>query len=172
MRGLSLVPFILLSGAALAQEPPIAKVYACAEVEDAGQRHSCFDALVPELKASRSAMGRTTAKPQQQADAFGKSGPKPSPLTAPVKTPAEPKVATAEKEVERLSLAVKSISAGIDGKYRFTMENGQVWRQIDTEKLRNLGSGPWTAEIRKASLGSFLLTVNGQARAIRVQRMN
>jgi hypothetical protein len=181
MRVLTVVPFILLSGAvlapcAMAQEAPLAKVYACADIEDAGQRHSCFDALIPELKASRAAtFGRSTkpAKPQQQADVFGKSASKPSPLTAPVKTPADVKATpAAEKEVDRLSLAVKSISTGIDGKYRFTMENGQIWRQVDTEKLRNLGSGPWTAEIRKAALGSFLLTVGGQPRPVRVQRMN
>jgi hypothetical protein len=38
-------------------------------------------------------------------------------------------------------------------------------------KLRNIGSGPWQAEIRKAALGSYLLTVDKQA-AIRVERVN
>ena len=58
-----------------------------------------------------------------------------------------------------------------DGKLRFTMENGQVWKQIDSTTLRNIGQAPWTAEIRKASFGSFLLSLNG-GRAVRVERVN
>jgi hypothetical protein len=70
-----------------------------------------------------------------------------------------------------VSLPVKSISTGGDGKYRFVMENGQIWKQIDVEKLRNIGSGPWTAEIKKASMGSFMLSLGG-SRTVRVERVN
>jgi hypothetical protein len=66
---------------------------------------------------------------------------------------------------------VKAIDTGRDGKYRFTMENGQVWKQLDTVKLRNIGNGPWTAEVRKAALGSYLLTIDKQP-AVRVERVN
>jgi hypothetical protein len=159
MRWLCVVPFMLLSANAFAQQGLPAQVYACANLADAVQRHACFDALVPELrKAGGSAI---VAKPT------------PSPLTAPVLSPAEAKSAKAGRDtsVDRISVAVKSIATGLDGKYRFTMENGQVWKQLDTVKLRNLGAGPWSAEIRKAALGSFLLTV-GRSQAVRVERMN
>jgi hypothetical protein len=177
MRVLCMVPFILLSAPAFAQEA-MAKVYACADIEDAGQRHACFDALVPELRKGRAAAVAAPAtpsvKPQQQAEAFGSPRAATSPLIAPVKTPAESKAtAVAEKEqsIDKVSLPVKSISTAGDGKYRFVMENGQIWKQIDTEKLRNIGSGPWTAEIKKASMGSFLLSLGG-SRTVRVERMN
>lgn len=176
MRMLSGMASVLLTGAALApaaagQEAALAKVYVCADVENAAQRHACFDALVPDLKAAQAA-GAITLKPQQQAETFGKAAPRQSALTAPVKTADAPKpVAPPKDQVDRVRLAFQSISTGSDGKFRFTMENGQIWRQLDTERLRNLGSGPWTAEIRKAALGSFLLTIGG-AGAIRVERMN
>jgi hypothetical protein len=87
---------------------------------------------------------------------------------------AEAQAAKAQKkdtEVDKVNFGVKAISTTSDGKYRFTLENGQIWKQLDTTKLRNLGSGPWKAEIRKASLGSYLLTVDKQA-AVRVERVN
>ena len=168
MRWFCAVPFMLLSGPAFAQQGLPAQVYACANVEDAGQRHACFDALVPELK--KAGGGAPAAKAPQTAS---RAAPAQSPLTAPVLSAPEARAAKAEKdkEVDQVRLAVKAIETSRNGKYRFTMENGQVWRQIDTIKLRNIGSGPWTAEIRKAALGSYLLTVDKQA-AVRVERVN
>jgi hypothetical protein len=168
MRWFCVVPFMLLSAPAFAQQGLPAQVYACANVEDAGQRHACFDALVPEL---RKAGGMPPAAKAPQA-ASG-SAPADSPLTAPVLSASEASGANTgkEKEIDSISLPVKAIDAARDGRYRFTMDNGQVWRQVDTVKLRNLGAGPWTAEIRKAAFGSYLLTVNKQA-AVRVERVN
>ncbi len=155
----ALVPII--AAPALAQEALHKKVYACAQMADAGQRHSCFDALVPELKkAGESQFGATPA-------------PKTSALTAPVVTAENPKAPkqTTPSEPDKVSLSVKSMLRSTDGKLRFTMENGQVWKQIDTTMLRNVGEAPWTAEIRKASFGSFLLSLNG-GKAVRVERVN
>lgn len=168
MRWFFVVPFMLLSTPAFAQQGLPAQVYACANMKDAAQRHACFDALVPELKkAAGQAPAARAAGPASQAT------PAQSPLTAPVLSAAEAGAAKAgrENEIDRIRLPVKAIDAGRDGKYRFTMDNGQVWRQVGTTKLRNLGDGPWTAEIRKAALGSYLLTVDKQA-GVRVERVN
>ncbi len=164
MRCLFIVSFMLLSGPAFAQTLPT-QVYACANIDEASQRHACFDMLVPELKKAGG-----TAELRPQAIRPGAQ----SALTAPVLTPAEARAATkVEKEAspQKALFSVQAIATAADGKYRFTMENGQVWRQLDTVKLRNLGEGPWTAQIRKASLGSFLLTV-GNSAAVRVERVN
>jgi hypothetical protein len=170
-----LIPFMLLSCPALAQQAPIEKVYACADLVEANQRHACFDALIPELKRARSGavsipMTPTVPLQQQTAD-LGASGAAPSPLTAPVISPTNRGAGAPPLGPDRVTLAVKSITTGADGKARITMENGQVWRQIDTTRLRNLGPGPWTADIRKAAFGSYLLTVNKSA-AVRVERVN
>ena len=77
---------------------------------------------------------------------------------------------------------VKSVLLTIDrtqkfgyDKIRFYMTNGQVWEQttgspIRVPKVRN--NTPNTAKISKASLGSFMLKVNGKGRAARVKRVN
>ena len=172
MRWFCVVPFMLLSGPAFAQQGLPTQVYACANIEDAGQRHSCFDALVPELKKAGGAAPAAKA-PQTTSGATSQPAPAASPLTAPVLSATEAREAKAQKEAEidKVSFAVKTIATGNDGKYRFTLENGQIWKQLDTVKLRNIGDGPWKAEIRKAALGSYLLTVDNKA-AVRVERVN
>ena len=148
------------------------KVYICADIDDVTQRHACFDALVPELRKSRVGVTLVPApRPQQQADAFGSAKATPSPLTAPVIKHSEVQAAQKDAVVERVTLGVKAIATGADGKARFMMENGQIWKQVDTTRLRNVGDGPWTVEIRKAAFGSFLLTL-GKSPAVRVERMN
>lgn len=52
----------------------------------------------------------------------------------------------------------------------FYMENGQVWRQLDDRRVRMpRGDDNW-AEIRRGAMGSYLLRVNGEGRAIAVRR--
>lgn len=154
----ALVPII--ASPALAQEVLSRKVYACAQLADPGQRHACFDALVPELKKAGEAQFGVAASTR------------PSALTAPPAAGEAPKVAkSAPAEPEAVSLLVRSMTRSRDGKLRFSMENGQIWKQVDTTTLRNIGEGPWTADIRKASFGSFLLSLNG-GRAVRVERVN
>jgi hypothetical protein len=152
----------IIAAPALAQEALHKKVYACAQVSDTDQRHACFDGLVPDLrKAGEAQFGAAAA-------------PKPSPFTAPIAAAEAPKTAkpTVQTPVEtqNVRLAVRSMARSADGKLRFTMENGQIWRQIDSTTVRNVGQGPWTADIRKASFGSFLLSLNG-GRALRVERL-
>ena len=59
-------------------------------------------------------------------------------------------------------------------KTRFFMANGQVWEQTDGNKVRIpkvRNEELNTADISKASLGSFFLRVNGKGAAIRVRRV-
>lgn len=56
-----------------------------------------------------------------------------------------------------------------EGRWLFTLADGTVWRQIDSENVnfRNRAGEP--VRVRKASLGSYLLT-SGGSRAVRVRR--
>ena len=47
--------------------------------------------------------------------------------------------------------------------------SGGVWRQIDSESIRHRPRQGDAVLVRKASMGSFLLTVGG-SRAVRVRR--
>jgi len=49
------------------------------------------------------------------------------------------------------------------------MSNGQVWVQIDDENARNAREGG-AVTIRRASMGSYLMSVEAGGPAIRVRR--
>lgn len=58
-------------------------------------------------------------------------------------------------------------------KTRFYLDNGQVWDQVDTRRVRiprERDGRENTVEIRRAALGSYLLRVNGEGAAVRVRR--
>jgi len=77
-------------------------------------------------------------------------------------------------EITELEASIRKTQTFGYKKTRFFLDNGQVWEQIGTydvrvPKKRN-GIGP-TAVIQKASLGSFILRINGKGSAVRVKRV-
>ncbi len=167
---------ILCAAPAFAQgAQPLDGIYACAAMEDSAARLACYDAAVAGLKQAQSAgeVGVVSREQIQKAekDAFGLQRPalaelveKPAPVAA-----AAPKAADVQSP-DKVTLAIKQVSTGADGHYRFTMENGQVWRQTDETSLERLNDPGLTAEIRKAALGTFMMKI-GNRRAIRVKRV-
>lgn len=138
---------LAIAPAATAQGDLMGRVVACAGIDDAAKRHACFDVLTPELRgAPEKAFGERSVKSSSE----------------------QPKIVPVEPD--QVSLKVSSITRDAGGAMSFAMENGQVWVQTETRQLGSYGKGPWSAEIRKAMGGSFLMQVNGRA-AIRVKRI-
>lgn len=79
-----------------------------------------------------------------------------------------------KEEIKEIEATIRSTQTFGYKKTRFFLENGQVWEQIDTRNVRvpktRNGIAP-TVVIQKASLGSFLLRVNGKGSAVRVKRV-
>lgn len=75
---------------------------------------------------------------------------------------------------DALSADIESISRTKSGKYVIILSNGQVWRQIraDTKRLlvKNDGEGA-VANIKRRSLGSHTLSLEGSNRSIKVKRV-
>jgi len=177
MRIAFLSALALCAAPAFAQgAQPLDKVYACAAMTDSAARLACYDAAVAGLKQAQSAgeVGVVSRDQIQKAekDAFGLQRPalaelveKPVPATAP----ATQKAADVQSP-DKVTLAISEVSKGPDGRYRFTMENGQVWRQTDEATLGGLSQKGLTAEIRKAALGTFMMKI-GNRTAIRVKRV-
>jgi hypothetical protein len=73
-----------------------------------------------------------------------------------------------DAELDHVTLAVVGASRGGDGRWIIRLEGDQVWRQTDSEQMSPPRPGA-RAEIRKAMLGSFFMSVDGR-RSIRVER--
>lgn len=67
----------------------------------------------------------------------------------------------------------KTEEFGVSDRVRFYLDNGQVWDQLGTRRVRipkERSGQKNTVEIRKAALGSYLLRINGEGAAVRVRR--
>jgi hypothetical protein len=158
MRVAVSVAFMLVSGAALpleagAQQGPVDRVKACAAVADDAARLKCYDAAVGGLQSDI----QVPVYKLPELEATGRKTP-PASTIVPKQT------------LDRISVGVSAIGIGADGKLRFTLSNGEDWRQTDSTSLKNLGKGPWEAELRKAAMGSYMLRIGNKA-AVRVQQV-
>jgi len=112
--------------------------------------------------------------------------PKSNDLTEPVTENSVQSAAAAERPMEKvketverssvdeIAINIRTVQEFGYKKNRFFLENGQVWEQTGTKRIRipkASKSEPNVANIRKASLGSFLLQINGSGAAVGVKRV-
>ncbi len=193
------VAALCLAAPAAAQEGPLGPVLECADIQDNAQRLACYDERVGALRTSVQT-GEIVAvdRPAVEAierDGFGLSLPSLPRLTlglfsggsgsaATASTAAERGISTAENtsgveivergddgQIERVLMTIARVDSISPNQYRFTMDNGQVWVQVESGRALSTRNLPGSqAEIRRAAMGSFLLRIDGRGQAIRVNR--
>ena len=162
----ALVAASLLSGQTVpTQERPeaLTRLMACRPIADSAARLACFDGAAGALDTAQRAgdvvvIDRAgVAETRRQLFGF--------------EMPSLPRLFGAEGAVELNSIDTTLQSASLvgEGRWVFRLADGSVWRQIDSERVRFRNRPGETVQVRKASLGSFLLTVDG-SRAVRVRR--
>lgn len=184
---------------ATAQQGPLGPVLECADIQDNAQRLACYDERVSALRTSVQT-GEIVAvdRPAVEAierDGFGLSLPSLPRLTlgifsggsgstASASTAAARGISTAENtsgveiveraddgQIERVLMTIARVDTISPNQYRFTMENGQVWVQVESGRAMSTRNLPGSqAEIRRAAIGSFLLRIDGRGQAMRVNR--
>jgi hypothetical protein len=135
----------------------------CRKIAESAQRLACFDAAVEAMEKAQTSGDLVavdkTQRQQVRRQAFGFSlpsldifdrGEKPS-------------------EVNHLDVVIKGAHLESMGKWVFEFEDGAVWRQIDSNELYRAPKPGTKAEIRRAALGSFMLSIPGES-FIRVKR--
>lgn len=164
------------AGVARAQPPgeALAGVYACAEIADDAARLACFDREVGRVRAAEAAGEIKTIASAQieqiRRDSFGFRLPSLaalSPLRLGDATPEADE--EAEAPLEAITATIASVSGGGGAPLRFRLDNGQVWRVIDSKTNRLARAGA-EVRIRRAALGSFLMLVEAGGSALRVRR--
>ena len=148
---------------------PLTDLYACEAVANKDAQLACFRTETAKLRGGEtpvrapaiSAAPVISAEPlvveKETAPAFNEA------------FEAKPKTVKAPKE--RTSVIRSTETYGANGYIRFTLDNGEVWQQIESARLR-LGKGsPDELMIKKASLGSFRASVNDRRPSFRVKRI-
>jgi hypothetical protein len=160
------------AGAAFAQQPTaerraavLEEVSACRTLTDSAERLACYDRAVVALdQAEQSGQLVVMDRAQVQEvkrEAFGFN------LGSLRFLERGDPDAT---ELREVVFTVERASKAYDGKWTIYMENGQVWRQTDTNTLSRPPKQGSQAAIRSAALGSFFINVDGQ-KAIRAARV-
>lgn len=135
----------------------------CRAEKDPGQRLACFDAAAARLDEAEQ-KGDIVVVDRRQAQevrrqAFG--------FTLPSLSLFER--AEGEARLDRVESVIAEARRGPDGKWLLRLENGAVWRQTDAEGPARTPRKGMKAVVRSAALGSFLVSVDGQA-AFRAKR--
>jgi hypothetical protein len=135
----------------------------CRKIADNTQRLACFDAAVEKMTAAETSGDLVSLDREQRRtvrrQSFG--------FTLPSLTIFD----RGEKaeEVDRLTATLASAAKNADGKWVFRLQDGAVWRQIDDYDLSRDPHPGSVIVIKRASLGSFMLDVDGQP-GLRVHR--
>jgi hypothetical protein len=134
----------------------------CRTVKDDAQRLACYDAASARMGEAESkgdivVIDRAQAS-QAHKEAFGLPVPSLSFVTKALKP----------EEVDRVDGVVEAARADANGNWTVRLKDGATWRQISGDLARPPRNGS-TVQIRKGSLGSFLMNVDGQP-SIKVHR--
>lgn len=136
----SAITLALLWGAGVVHAdavPPV--IEACLKLSRDAERLACYDRAVMALKSGESL---DDATPENM---FGAT-------TDLRKSPAADDIR--RDELKQISGTVTSVRRGKDGMMVIELDNGQVWRQQDTDVHMMISSGD-TVTIARASMGTF-----------------
>ncbi|HEY4772876.1 MAG TPA: hypothetical protein VIH50_07580 [Steroidobacteraceae bacterium] len=175
---------------------PLADLLACRDIAQAAARLACFDReaalLAPASQTAGSTHAATTAATPEPAQpppaAAVKLTPAAAPLVAATTPPPQPALdsqqqfglserAVAEREIaagtrpsgiSRIEAHIVRAAHASDGHLIFTLDNDQVWRQLETEEI--LIKPGEAVTISRAMLGSYWLKMSS-GRGCKVTRL-
>jgi hypothetical protein len=152
------------------------EVAECAKIADATERLACYDAAAPKVKA---VLERDLTE-DEKISIFGLTlwddGPGGSAeATKPEDFGRNDLPPTAQEQAEELTeITAKIVEAArnANGKVIFILDNGQVWKQIDSSKvLLPSDDDDHTVRIFKGLIGSYRITVVDSGRTHSVKRI-
>jgi hypothetical protein len=149
----------------------LAEVARCADIADAGERLKCFDAAMARVKNAL-ASPAPEAPSKSLLEWFGFSRP-PTPVTKPEDF-GKPSPQPAPEELNEIASPVLEFAKTARGKAIFILENGQVWRQLDSDTTTVLDPERGTkmsVRVERGFLGSYNLTIDGRNILVKVNRL-
>src|SRR5688572_29848066 len=144
-RMVPLAALMLGGGNALAAEAPLDRARQCAAIQDSLQRLVCYDRVSPPTAGADTG---TPAADQASSDTarFGAEGLKRSDAEREADSPPRSIAAT-----------VREVRETRPNVYRVTLDNGQIWQQMDMDSTFSIAVGD-TVRIDRGRLGGYQLT--------------
>lgn len=139
-------------------------LWKCRTLKSDQKRLMCFDQIVFDITASTSGKDKATISDFGSGD-LARQRRKNTENNLPL--------AQDENDPQDLTTTIITGDKTKSGLYAFKLENGQIWRQIRSDRVK--GYVPKLAgksvTIRKGTLGSYFLKLEGRRSAIRVERI-
>ena len=152
-----------VAAAPVAMAPVVQAVADCRRIDDTATRLACYDKAADAMVAASNSGELVTLDREQRRQVrrqmFGFALPSLA-LFDQGEKPAD---------LNRVAETVAAAFHNGEGKWVFRMQDGAVWRQIDDNDLSRTPHAGSAAIIRRAALGSFMLSLDGQP-GIRVSR--
>ena len=143
--------------------PVVQAVLACRPIADSARRLACYDAAAAAVEAAEARGDLLTMDSAQRrtvlTQAFGLNLPSLSLFDH----------AGLPDAANSLRLKIERATRGADGRWVISLEGDQGWRQIDDMDLARDPRPGVPVVIRRAALGSFMMSIDGQP-PIRVHR--
>jgi len=146
----------------------------CRQINAADSRLTCYDQVASALHAHTGQQAKTT-----QAANTATAGSVVAPTAAlqmtkqttpaPVEVEFGKRLPRAVDEVASINSNIVKVSYNLQKKAIIQLENGQSWQQIENVQM-NLTNGK-SCKIKRAALGSFLLSCAGSSKTMRVKRL-
>jgi hypothetical protein len=159
VKRLAWVLFSFCSLSLHAEENISKSVLACAGYKEKNERLICYDRLAESLAAGSQVNNDIKAPAPEEL--FG--------MSTDVRSPERKEPGDERAALESITQRVTQVRAGRDGGAIVTLENGQIWQQVDGKYLLvEVGD---TVTISRAAFGTFRLgtTENRSARVKRVR---
>ncbi len=161
-----IVAAILVSApaAAVAADAVTARLQTCRAIADVAARAACYDKVVDDQAVPPRAAAATPATPSPAPPSPAVRSPATPPPVPSTPAPATP--ATIPAQPSTLTAKVVTFTPGPTGKATITLDNGQVWTQIEPVRLTlRPGDG---VTLRPGSFGSYFLVPDGLRSTFRV----
>lgn len=161
---------------AIAQQLPtsqsIENLQKCYEIQSDSERLTCYDLFAKTFQTNVEdgsvVVVDKEAIESQIEDDFGLNNNNSENLREALNIPS---VDTEQKDDDAITVKITEAKKLSNRKYRFYLENGQVWEQTDSAYVYFPKNNENIATIKSGALGSFKLRVNGKGRSIRVRRI-
>jgi len=182
MKKIVFTTLIIALGAVPASAQPLQQQLSrCLAIPGVLQRLNCYDSVAK--GAGIPPMASTAPVPHTAAPAYrAPSAPvysAPVPAYVPPAPPASglgserlpSTIAAARRPDNAITAGVSAVTYDGTGRFTMTLDNGQVWRQLNGDQTMLHGTRFSTAHITRGALGSYDLTVDGRHASYRVTRL-
>ncbi|MDW7551189.1 hypothetical protein [Pseudoalteromonas peptidolytica] len=143
---------------------------ACTLIENDFNRLMCYDNVIANKPISKPQVAKTSAQPTVQKQVESLANTAPTVQSVEEGFGLERRVKAASEDIEEITAKVTEITEKARNRMVFTLDNGQVWKQVKSETFF-VDAGD-TVIIERASFGSFLMKKAGLNRTTRVKRVN